>query len=234
MNSLFGLMGLAGAVIGGYFMYKLYRIPARPFWNHWHTGAAFLGTGLTLGPILIALVVLLSGVMTKELATVLAGFIAAGLLLEMSALVFHAHDMQKNGDEGAVSHYEQITTYGYSYWLRNILLAVGFILAAGIVFTSAASPFVFGLLSITVLSASILGRALFYVLVIPTTMPGAFFWRNKGFVEHARDSGLAEMPQVGVVYEGHHAFDMKEFVATIRNTSVEEVLGQLKAIVSWK
>lgn len=41
INSLFGILGLAGAVIGGYYMYKLYRIPARPFWNHWHTGALF-------------------------------------------------------------------------------------------------------------------------------------------------------------------------------------------------
>ncbi len=234
MNSLFGFIGLAGAVIGGYFMYKLYRIPARPFWNHWHTGASFLSTGLTLGPILIALVTLLSGAMTKDLATVLASVIAAGLLLEMIALVFHAHDLLKNGDEGAASCYEQITTYGYSYWLRNGLLLVSLLLAAGIVFTSATDPFVFGLLSVTALSAAILGRALFYVLVIPTTMPGAFFWRNKGFVEHARDTGLADMPQVGVVYEGHHAFDLKAFVATIRNTSIEEVLGQLRAIVSWK
>jgi hypothetical protein len=36
------------------------------------------------------------------------------------------------------------------------------------------------------------------VLVIPTTMPGAFFWKNKGFEEHARQIGLARMPQVGV------------------------------------
>ena len=234
MNSLFGLLGLAGAVMGGYFMYKLYRIPARPFWNHWYTGASFLSTGFTLGPVLIALVALLSGVMTKDLATVLSSVITAGLFLEMIALLFHAHDLQKNGDEGAASYYEQITTYGYSYWLRNGLLLVSLLLATGIVFTSATGPFVFGLLSISTLSAAILGRALFYVLVIPTTMPGAFFWRNKGFVEHARDTGLADMPQVGVVYEGHHAFDLKAFFATIRNTSLEEVLGQLRAIVSWK
>jgi hypothetical protein len=37
------------------------------------------------------------------------------------------------------------------------------------------------------------------VLVIPTTMPGAFFWRNQGFEEHARKTGLAKMPQVGVL-----------------------------------
>ena len=46
---------------------------------------------------------------------------------------------------------------------------------------------------------ALVGRALFYALVIPTTMPGAFFWRNKGFEEHARETGLANMPQVGVL-----------------------------------
>ena len=65
-------------------------------------------------------------------------------------------------------------------------------------------------------------------------MPGAFFWRNRGFVEHARETGLADMPQVGVVYDKHHAFDLNELLNTLRNTSTEEVIGQLRAIVSWK
>jgi hypothetical protein len=47
-------------------------------------------------------------------------------------------------------------------------------------------------------TTSLVSRALFYVLVIPTTMPGAFFWKNKAFEDHARDIGLANMPQVGV------------------------------------
>jgi hypothetical protein len=54
------------------------------------------------------------------------------------------------------------------------------------------------LVGATLIATSLIGRALFYVLVIPTTMPGAFFWKNKGFEEHARDIGLANMPQVGV------------------------------------
>ena len=49
-----------------------------------------------------------------------------------------------------------------------------------------------------VLGATVIGRALFYMLVIPTTMPGAFFWRNKCFEEHARETGLAQWPQVGI------------------------------------
>ena len=54
------------------------------------------------------------------------------------------------------------------------------------------------------LASSVISRALFYVLVIPTTMPGAFFWKNKGFEEHARDIGLANMPQVGVAPLRHY------------------------------
>ena len=55
------------------------------------------------------------------------------------------------------------------------------------------------LLAALATGAAIVGRMLFYALVIPTTMPGAFFWRNRGFEEHARQTGLAAMPQVGVV-----------------------------------
>jgi hypothetical protein len=55
-----------------------------------------------------------------------------------------------------------------------------------------------GLVGALTVFTSLVSRALFYVLVIPTTMPGAFFWKNKAFEEHARDIGLANMPQVGV------------------------------------
>jgi len=52
-------------------------------------------------------------------------------------------------------------------------------------------------------TAALIGRALFYVLVIPTTMPGAFFWKNPAFQAHAREAGLAAMPQAGVQAGGH-------------------------------
>jgi len=56
-----------------------------------------------------------------------------------------------------------------------------------------------GIIAVT----AIAGRALFYALVVPTTMPGAFFWKNPGFIEHAKQTGLADMPQVGVLVDGH-------------------------------
>ena len=96
--------------------------------------------------------------------------------------------------------------FGRTYWLRNGLLALA--LVAMLVVAAAAPAGMLGLLDWSVaaaamLATSVIGRALFYVLVIPTTMPGAFFWRNKGFEAHARETGLAHWPQVGVAPEGH-------------------------------
>jgi len=59
------------------------------------------------------------------------------------------------------------------------------------------------LIAVSITGLAVVGRALFYVVVIPTTMPGAFFWNNPGFQDHARDSGLAEMQQVGVQIVAH-------------------------------
>lgn len=203
MCGVFGLSGLIGLVIGGYYMYKLYRIPARPYWNHWHTGAAFAGSGLALGSLLIALAAAWYGVLTPGLAGLLGAWAAAGLALEALGLVFHARDLQAQGNEGAASLYEQSTRYGKPYWLRNGLLGfnLGLALLIGYGVANAAPWLV--LLALTALVSAILGRALFYVLVIPTTMPGAFFWRNKGFEAHARETGLADLPQTGVLPQRH-------------------------------
>jgi hypothetical protein len=59
------------------------------------------------------------------------------------------------------------------------------------------------LVALSIIAATLAGRALFYVLVIPTTMPGAFFWKNKSFEQHAREIGLAGNPAVGVTAQDH-------------------------------
>lgn len=235
LPALFATLGLLGAGFGGYYMYKLYRIPARPFWNHWHTGAAFAGTALSLGSLLLALVALVSGVLTPGLGKTLAGIALLGLFIEGIGLVAHARDLQSNGDEGAVSFYEQTTTHGNAYWLRNGLLAVAMLLSLGLVLFGGGMMMdmvLFGLLTLLALASAILGRALFYVIVIPTTMPGAFFWKNKGFVEHAREAGLANMPQLGVVYEQHHAFRMDELMKTLTSFSIRKKMDAVRQSVS--
>ncbi len=229
------LLGVAGGLIGLYFMYRIYRIKARPYWDHWQTAASFFGTTLSLGGLLVGLLVLpLAEV--AGLDRLLAGVIFSGLALEVAGLLAHARDLRRGPGEGAAAHYEQTTRYGYPYLLRNGLLGLNLLIAATLVFTGLAglAGAVTGILfTISLLTMAVIGRALFYVLVIPTTMPGAFFWRNRAFVEHARDIGLAEMEQVGVVYEGHHAFDLKALLQTIRENSLRDMWAHVRTILDF-
>ena len=196
------LSGLAGL----YFMTRIYRIRARPFWDHWQVSTAFFGTAASLGGLLVALAWAANVAMEPALQNRLALIIACGLAVEAIGLVFHARAMEARGNEGAVSFHEQTTTFGYTYCLRNVLLGASL---AGCLALAAISPsmpdaaLIWGALAAAMLTAAVIGRTLFYVLVIPTTMPGAFFWRNKGFEEHARETGLARLPQVGVAMHGH-------------------------------
>ncbi|MCU7835609.1 MAG: dimethyl sulfoxide reductase anchor subunit [gamma proteobacterium symbiont of Taylorina sp.] len=227
-----GFVGLCGLTGGGYFMYKLYRIEARPFWNHINTATSFISTALVLGSTFVILLNTVTGDLSQQINTLLLSAICVGLLLEMTGLWLHRQNLRAANSEGAASFYEQTTTYGYSYLLRNSLLVVALIIAVSLLLTANQSLWAYVVLAAASLTAAILGRALFYVVVIPTTMPGGFFWRNQGFVEHARETGLAEMPQMGVVYEKHHAFNISELVDTIQSTSLSDKIAQFKRIFS--
>lgn len=200
-------VAIIGGVFGLYYMIKLYLIPARPYWNHWQTASTFVSTALVFGAVSV---VLISSLATATLENALihqaAVVVLVGLVIEAVGLLFHAHDLKKNKGEGAVSHFEQTTRYGKSYLLRNILLVINMVILSSIIVLglSGLAGVIIGLtLTLSLITSSIIGRALFYVLVIPTTMPGAFFWRNKGFQEHAREIGLADMQQVGVLPASH-------------------------------
>ncbi len=206
LKNVFG----AGALISGpifiYAMHKIYRIQARPFWNHWQVLTSFFGSTLTLGALLVgvffAVALALQGESFASLLGVLAVPMALGLLLEGIGLLAHGRDLEKAGGEGAAAHMNQQTTFGHTYRARNMGIALSFVLVTilGIAGPDGlAGVMAWIALAGLIIATSLVGRALFYVLVIPTTMPGAFFWRNQGFQEHARESGLAQMPQVGVL-----------------------------------
>jgi DMSO reductase iron-sulfur subunit len=232
LRNVFAVFGLFGLAFGGYYMYRLYRIPARPYWDHWHTAATFMGTGLTLGASLLMLTALVFSSLTLAQGQVLVAAVLAGLLLEATGLLFHAWNLNHAESEAAASFYEQATTFGHSYRLRNILMLVAVLLSITMGLMGWLNPVSISLLVLLLLMVAILGRAMFYVMVIPTTMPGAFFWKNRGFVEHARETGLADMPQLGVAYERHHAFKAGELLKTIRETSFRDKMDQFGKIFS--
>ncbi|MFZ5601086.1 MAG: DmsC/YnfH family molybdoenzyme membrane anchor subunit [Pseudomonadota bacterium] len=207
---LAGGFAVVSGLVGLWFMHKIYRIKARPFWNHWQVITSFFGTQFSLGAVLLALflvpVALVNEANVGVLVSVLAAMAFAGLAAEAAGLYGHARYLNTENGEGAASHYVQSTTFGKTYRLRNGLLGAGAVLALGVAvlpLSTLASVIAMVLLGAMSVTALLIGRALFYVLVIPTTMPGAFFWKNKGFEEHARDIGLANMPQVGVVPHLH-------------------------------
>jgi len=210
LASMLGYAAVFTGPIALYFMHKIYRIKARPYWDHWQVLTAFYGNMLTMGGLFVGLMFvpafLFMGLSVVGLLQMLAAIIFSGLLLEAIGHVFHARDLNNEGREGSVSYYEQVTTFGKTYMTRNIVLAVN-IFALALLYLlpseSAVILTVWGMLAVSILISAFISRAMFYVLVVPTTMPGAFFWKNKGFEEHARESGLAEMPQVGVIPNTH-------------------------------
>jgi len=235
MASLFALIGLAGVAAGAYYMYRLYRIPARPFWNHWQTATAFYGNLLSLGSLSVGLFAILFVQDADGLIRPLAAVLAAGLLVETIGHLFHARDLRAGEGEAQAAYYEQTTKFGNTYRLRNLLLAVELVIAVALAATgihAIASVALAAALLLMLPVTAYLGRILFYALVIPTTMPGAFFWRNKGFVEHARATGLADMPQLGVAYEKHHAFNFAELLQTLREARLKDVVAHVRWIAT--
>ena len=96
------------AVIAGpvslYFMQRIYRIPARPFWDHWQVLTSFYGSMLTLGPLLTALaflpVLVFQGVDYTPLMQALALPMLVGLMVEAFGLWKHSRYLQSGVGEG--------------------------------------------------------------------------------------------------------------------------------------
>ncbi len=211
-GSVFGVVGL-------YFMNRIYRIKARPFWDHWQVLTSFFGTMFSIGSVLMIVIAPSLALLTDvdlSLATFLPEILpllALGLLIEGIGHWYHTRDLTRGGREGAASMQVLQTRFGQTWLLRNTLLGFWIVLTITACMAMApittllaesvlAAPAVI-IVALAILATALVSRALFYVVVIPTTMPGAFFWKNKGFEEHARETGLARMPQVGVVEFDH-------------------------------
>ncbi|MEY8201298.1 MAG: DmsC/YnfH family molybdoenzyme membrane anchor subunit [Colwellia sp.] len=208
-----GLFALIAGACGLFYMNKCYQIKARPFWHHLQTASSFVGNSLSLGALVSAIIVL-STLMIMNIdhtaaTLVFTSAFTVGLILEALGLIKHNSDLNRSDNEGGAAHYVQCTTFGKTYLLRNWLLGLNIIAAGALLtlhilgYTSPALLLLWLALALLNCFTAMIGRALFYILVIPTTMPGAFFWKNKSFEEHARDTGLADNPATGVAPLAH-------------------------------
>lgn len=204
------LAGLAGL----YYMNQCYQIKARPFWNHWQTVTSFVGNSLSLGVMVSGAILLISigaeGSVFSDALQILGLVFVLGQMIEAIGLIGHNKTLNRSENEGGAAHYVQCTTFGKTYLLRNYLLGFNLFMGCGLLVTfqmqdvsDSITIAVWLSLSLVNIVTAVIGRALFYNLVIPTTMPGAFFWKNKGFEQHARDVGLADNPACGVAPLAH-------------------------------
>ncbi|WP_076409251.1 DmsC/YnfH family molybdoenzyme membrane anchor subunit [Shewanella sp. UCD-KL12] len=209
-----GLFATVSGLAGLYYMNQCYQIKARPFWNHWQTATSFAGNSLSLGAMVSSALILTalgaSDALTSSAQQVLMSVFIIGLSIEAVGLIGHNNTLNRSENEGGAAHYVQCTTFGKTYLMRNYLLGFNIIVACGLlayakVLTVSEPVFIAAWIGLNVINVftALIGRALFYNLVIPTTMPGAFFWKNKGFEQHARDIGLADNPACGVAPLGH-------------------------------
>jgi len=210
LPSLLGWSASVVGLIGIYCMYRCYRIKARPFWDHWHTGARFFGSGLVLASGGIGLIFGLAGFIEGNpiaaLLALLAWPLVAGILIEAVACYAHRHYLESRSEEAAVSLRRLLETFGKCD--RLLIASLGPVLSLAFFFT--VSPvgggwglFIWANIFLGALLREVVSRAIFYVLVVPTTIPGGYFLGNRAFESHARKSGLADQSQVGVASEKH-------------------------------
>ncbi|MEO2055030.1 MAG: DmsC/YnfH family molybdoenzyme membrane anchor subunit [Nitrospira sp.] len=194
--------------LGLYCMYRCYRIKARPFWDHWHSGGAFFSSTLILGGLGIGLIFgfaeFMRGHSPAFILSKMAFPLLAGMLLQGGALLSHLQDMKVRGEEAAVSHELMLGKYGKTYsarWVSWTLLLMIAVLYAALSPEGGWALLVWGGVFFLALAHEVIGRALFYGIVVPTTSPGGIFWKNQSFQTQALQSGLADLPQVGVVQD---------------------------------
>ena len=209
-----GVLASVSGAVGLYYMNQCYQIKARPFWHHWQTASSFVGNSLSIGAMVSGVLVLIflnaESLPNQVALEILGAIFLLGLVLEALGLKAHNHTLNRSENEGGAAHYVQCTTFGKTYLLRNALLGFNILAASGLliyanVFTVNEPLYLAAWIGISLMNivTALIGRALFYNLVIPTTMPGAFFWKNKGFEQHARDIGLADNPATGVALLSH-------------------------------
>lgn len=159
-----GLTAIAG--IGGIFASaQLYRVPARPAWNSFHTTAEFFLSAMLLGPLFV------NTMPGKLNAGFLRGIVVTISSTILLSLIFHVlRLMQSPVFEIRATGHLLCTTLAYV-----VLLRIGLLLVAGIVLPLLAQSWQVRVGALIVaIAAEITGRYLFFVSVVPKNIAAAY------------------------------------------------------------
>ncbi len=124
---------------GVYAMARIYRIPARPFWDHRQTMVSFLSSAVVLGPLLTYLALYLAGQEgLASLGMTAGGFTVVGLAVQAVSEKQFLRDLAMQDGEGNASLRLLVDQYGSFTRMRGFLR--GLAIALGIGTMAASSP----------------------------------------------------------------------------------------------
>jgi formate dehydrogenase iron-sulfur subunit len=155
---------------------RLYLVPGRPAWNHRLTLVDFVVTAAALGPAVPLLTLRSTGTMFHTTLSFAIGAIALHVVVAAANLtrLWCSGDAQERGTVRlAIHRFSGLTiTRGGA-----ALAAVG----CGVVaWTTKENVIALALMAIFVVVSVTIGRYLFYVTVVPLSMPGNFFQGSRG------------------------------------------------------
>jgi len=117
LTASLGWLALLAGPIALYAMHNIYRIKARPYWNHWQVLTTFYGNTLSLGSMFVGLVYFSVSsyydVSYPGFAQLLAWPLFIGLAMEMVGLYAHQRYLCREGGEAYAAHVKQTT----GFWL---------------------------------------------------------------------------------------------------------------------
>ncbi|MBI3393122.1 MAG: dimethyl sulfoxide reductase anchor subunit [Nitrospirae bacterium] len=192
--------GVGGVGLAALFTQAMiYVIPARPYWNDRNTPAQFLLSAVTIGPLLAETLAGLSATLGLDpsgwaqpgRARIAWGVSLAGLLVQAAFHADHLRRIDRTRSEaylslsGIVGQYRHLTTARVVFWAMGVAILSGGLagLSAGDGSASAgdAARLVSAAGLAIIAAGEATGRALFFLAVVPMTVPGGAFYRNKLF-----------------------------------------------------
>lgn len=168
--TVFGALTAIAGISGIFASAQLYRVPARPAWNSFHTTAEFFLTALLLGPIFVhAMPGSVNAWPLRVTIVATSSAILLSLILRLLRLT-----------QSSVFEMKSTGRLLCTTLVPLLLVRIGLLMAAGIVLPLVAQSWQVRAAALVIAIASeIAGRYLFFVSVVPKNIAAAYLGRRE-------------------------------------------------------